>query len=180
MSHYKVVSDLVLKYNLTRIAELGVYKGSLTKSVLNNCPNIREYYAIDQWKVVVGPENGKFALKTQDDWDAIYMKACKHIPFYSALKIIRLPAVKAASLFPVKYYAGFFDLVYIDTSHFYEPTLAEIKAWLPLVRKGGLMGGHDYAAVRPEHQGVRKAVDEVFGKENIQEGDDMVWYTEVK
>jgi hypothetical protein len=35
-------------------------------------------------------------------------------------------------------------------------------------------------ARRPEHQGVRKAVDEVFGKENVKEGEDMVWYVEVR
>jgi len=38
--------------------------------------------------------------------------------------------------------------------------LDDIKTWLPLVREGGLLTGHDYG----KKQGVKKAVDEYFGE----------------
>jgi predicted O-methyltransferase YrrM len=53
------------------------------------------------------------------------------------------------------------DLVFIDARHEYEPCLADIRAWLPKVRPGGIIAGHDYSwAVFP---GVIQAVEEVFG-----------------
>ena len=67
---------------------------------------------------------------------------------------------KAPEIFP----DGYFDCVFIDTTHTYEQTKAEIIAWEPKVRKGGLLTGHDYGSRRPSHRGVSRAVDEIYGK----------------
>lgn len=53
-----------------------------------------------------------------------------------------------------------FDLVYLDSRHDYEWVRDEIRAWLPKVKKGGAISGHDYS---PEFPGVQKAVAEVLG-----------------
>ena len=50
------------------------------------------------------------------------------------------------------------DFVFIDSSHEYEETLAELKAWYPKVKSGGIFAGHDY----PCWPGVKQAVDEFF------------------
>ncbi len=50
--------------------------------------------------------------------------------------------------------------VYIDGDHSYEAVRDDIKAWLPKVRKGGILAGHDYGAGWP---GVQKAVHEILG-----------------
>ena len=39
---------------------------------------------------------------------------------------------------------GSFDLVYIDGNHGYEDVVTDIKDALPLLKKGGVMSGHDY------------------------------------
>ena len=36
-----------------------------------------------------------------------------------------------------------FDFVFIDGDHRYESVRRDIQAWLPKVRPGGIMGGHD-------------------------------------
>jgi hypothetical protein len=49
------------------------------------------------------------------------------------------------------------DAVYVDASHDYKSVCTDIDSWLPHVRIGGYMGGHDY-----DFYNVRKAVDERF------------------
>lgn len=63
------------------------------------------------------------------------------------------------------------DFIFIDSSHEYEDTVAEIKAWLPKLRSGGLLCGHDYG--HPDYPGVEQAVSELCpGYENPV---DSIW-----
>lgn len=182
INHCYVLEKIINDRKIRRMAEIGVWKGHLARHLLRKCRHIIEYYAIDSWKVLEGDDYGRMGSDriNQEQWDKIYFKVCQEMSYHRAMKIIKMTALDAAKLFPLKKFTGFFDFVYIDTSHFYQNTLDEIRAWLPLVRKGGIIGGHDYAATRQEHQGVRKAVDEIFGKDVILQGDDMVWYVEIK
>ena len=75
---------------------------------------------------------------------------------------IRLPSVKASRCFE----DGELDFVFIDGEHSYEAAKADIEAWWPKVRSGGLLMGHDYD--RQRFAGVCRAVDE-FGREHAVE-----------
>jgi len=55
---------------------------------------------------------------------------------------------------------SFFDLVFIDADHSYDSVKKDILAWLPKVKRGGVLCGHDYG--NPEHGGVEKAVKELL------------------
>ena len=65
-------------------------------------------------------------------------------------------------------------LCFIDGSHEYEDVKADLIAWLPKVKKGGILAGHDY--VSDNNTGVCKAVDEVLGKENFVEKKGCFYY----
>jgi len=52
------------------------------------------------------------------------------------------------------------DFVFIDGDHRYEFVKADIEAWLPKVKSGGILAGHDYGWCTD----VRKAVHEVLGE----------------
>ena len=54
-----------------------------------------------------------------------------------------------------------FDFIYIDGIHQYENVYEDIMNYLPLVKEGGIIGGHDYGG---PWKGVQQAVDQVFGK----------------
>jgi hypothetical protein len=54
-----------------------------------------------------------------------------------------------------------FDFIYVDGIHQYENVLEDIMNYLPLVKEGGIIGGHDYGG---PWKGVQQAVDQVFGK----------------
>jgi predicted O-methyltransferase YrrM len=52
-----------------------------------------------------------------------------------------------------------FDCIFIDGSHDYESVKRDICMWSRLVKKGGILCGHDYNI---SHFGVKDAVDELF------------------
>lgn len=60
------------------------------------------------------------------------------------------------------------DWVYIDAGHTYEDVKADLAAWIPKVRIGGIIAGHDYFDGNWDgvEFGVKKAVDELG--ENVQ------------
>ena len=76
--------------------------------------------------------------------------------------IIQGESVEVAKTFKDK----FFDFVYIDANHTYKNVKEDILAWLPKVKDGGILGGHDY-----NWGGVRRAVDELLPNASKEEGD---------
>lgn len=76
---------------------------------------------------------------------------------------------KAAS----KYADGSLDFVFIDAGHSYENASADIKAWLPKVKPGGFLAGHDYKSA----PGVHKAVNELLSGFDT---DQNSWIIQVK
>lgn len=63
--------------------------------------------------------------------------SAKHFP--GRIDIHRMSTLEAAPL--VK--DGSLDFVFIDADHSYDGALADINAWTPKVRKGGMVAGHD-------------------------------------
>ena len=71
---------------------------------------------------------------------------------------IRMDSVEASKL----YSDNSLDFVYIDADHSYESVKKDIIAWLPKVKTGGILAGHDYPMIS-----VRNAVHEILREENI-------------
>lgn len=173
-SHNIEVAGIIKRTGVKRFIEVGTWKGRFCKDVLrrSGC-YLNEYWALDNWRVKEGREFGRMSKLSQEDWDQMYENVCALMMYFPNLRILRMDSVCAASMFPDNY----FDMVYIDTSHFYEPTKSELEAWEPKVSK--YMSGHDYITPRKEHQGVKKAVDERYGK-RVQTFDDGVWLVDLK
>lgn len=53
------------------------------------------------------------------------------------------------------------DFIYVDGSHEYEDVKRDLELYLPLIKPGGYIAGHDYMEY---FEGCKKAVDEVVGK----------------
>jgi hypothetical protein len=79
-------------------------------------------------------------------------------PFKERRRFIQKHSVQAAKDFKDE----FFDYVYIDAAHDYNNVLADLNAWYPKVKYGGMLAGHDWWL-----EDVRKAVLE-FMKEHPQ------------
>ena len=55
-----------------------------------------------------------------------------------------------------------FDFIYIDGNHCYLNCKEDLVNWFPLVKKGGIFGGHDY-----NMDGVKQAVGEIFPNQKV-------------
>jgi len=66
-----------------------------------------------------------------------------------------------------------FDLVFIDADHSYEAVKADIQAWTPKVKHGGILCGHDYSA---SHEGLKQAVDELLKPKVKVMPHGSIWY----
>jgi len=88
-------------------------------------------------------------------------------------QVIRARSVDAAARVP----DGSLDFVFIDADHSYEGCAADIRAWLPKVRAGGILCGHDYRNTHCPFPGVERAVEEAFGQPET--GDNFTWFVRV-
>jgi hypothetical protein len=68
------------------------------------------------------------------------------------------------------------DSVFVDGCHEYAECFADIAAWVPLVRNGGMICGHDYWAADP---GVMDAVNEYFKEGFSVVPDTRIWFVRI-
>lgn len=82
---------------------------------------------------------------------------------------LQMKSVDAAATFA----DGSIDFCFIDASHDYPSIRDDLAMWLPRVKPGGYIGGHDY---RNGHVGVDKAVEERLPvSEVIAEHQSFLW-----
>jgi hypothetical protein len=79
-----------------------------------------------------------------------FLKNTKDLPIFS-LKMDTLEAAK-------RFNDNTIDLLFVDDGHSYEHVKAVLEAWLPKVKKGGHIIGHDYS-----DYSVGRGVNEVLG-----------------
>lgn len=85
--------------------------------------------------------------------EEVFLGFLENVSKFNDVAFLRMASLDAASLFC----ENSLDFVYIDSIHTYEMVRADIGAWLPKVKKGGWIGGHDYSENFP---GVIQAADE--------------------
>ena len=59
---------------------------------------------------------------------------------YTNIFKIKTTSSEASTIFD----SGFFDFVYVDGSHDYYNANNDMVCWLPKIKEGGYMGGHDW------------------------------------
>jgi hypothetical protein len=92
--------------------------------------------------------------------DGLYNEFISNIePLSNIINPIRMESLKAVNL----YEDESLDMVFLDASHRYEDIKADILAWYPKVKKGGIFSGHDY----PSWNQVVRAVEEFFPNKNF-------------
>lgn len=147
------------KGSVGRSAEVGVFRGGFAAKNLPHLPLGHTYFMIDawQWRGEEAGSNDK-NFKTKEENDENFNAAMGATDLWASKRqMIREFSVPAAASFS----NSSFDWVYIDALHTYEAVLADIHAWWPKVRPGGLFSGDDYGDVHdtelfPAHRSVSK------------------------
>ena len=130
-----------------KAVEIGAYSGEGT-IVLAKC--FKEVLAVDPWlngydinDVASSQCPMKFVLAKFHE----NTKELGNVNYSQSKSLDALEFIKDGEL----------DLVYVDGDHRYEAVLADLKGWLPKLRAGGIMAGHDWSFTD-----VKKALSEVF------------------
>lgn len=109
------------------------------------------------------------------DFKNVYDTYLERTSPYLNIKTIKLTSDDALDVLKDE----MFDFIYIDGLHTYDGVKTDIKNYLPLVKPGGVIGGHDYTDMIEHLVGVHKAVNEAFGKPDRVYGDNS-WIKYIK
>ena len=154
-TRYEYLEDWINASKYEKIIELGAGSGIPAIYLLERCGSIKEYIAVD-------PESVEY-LSRKEGFPKFLIDKYK-----DKLKFVKTTAFEASSLFP----DGYFDLIYLDflgiMSHKFTPGSSEgfeeckknILAWIPKVRKNGMLCSHDY--IRKMFKNHCNALEEVF------------------
>ena len=164
------LADFIQKNNIHKFAEIGVWKSHSAKRILKvNYKNLSEYWMIDPWIAMSPPYTERNISK--EEWNHLHFYACSLMLKYPKLHVVRAKSTEAATIFHDEY----FDFVFIDADHHSEAVKADIEAWMPKIKSGGFLGGHDYSSF--SNVGVAKAVKEKFG--TLPDLPSKIWMKEI-
>lgn len=159
--------------------EVGVWRGDTGKRLLAARENIT-HIMIDPWKQPA--KNSRYykskdntALKDQATFDECYEYVKSEVEKFGKRAII----IRKKSKIAVRQFEDkSLDYVFIDGEHTYQAVKEDINLWLPKIKPGGIIGGHDYKNL-PRFPGVHKAVDELFPFTAVIDGD-HTWFVKVE
>jgi len=143
----------------SHFVEIGSYKGRsssyMAVEIVNSGKSIT-FDCVDTWQGSEEHQQGQ----SFEDSDVVnnqlyevFISNMKSVEGYYNAK--RMSSIEAAET----YLDNSLDFVFIDAAHDYDSVKQDIISWLPKVKKGGIISGHDYP-----HSPVRQAVNELLTK----------------
>ncbi len=120
------------------IIEVGSWLGCSTRFMAGMLPRGGKLYAVDTWK---GSPNEPLHLQDprMPYLYQLFLSNVKHAGLTDRIVPVRMDSIEASKALNVKA-----DLIYLDASHDTESVLADIIAWYPHLREGGVFCGDDW------------------------------------
>lgn len=136
------------------VVEIGSWVGTSSMAIGNGikkyCPGAK-FFCVDIFSNEYYASVPGLAFGAKNDIRSIFEKNMKEYPHTT----MQMTSIEGSE----KFEGESIDFIFIDANHDYEYVKADIEAWFPKLKKGGLMCGHDYSA---DFIGVKKAVKEIF------------------
>ena len=160
--------DFIAKRKPNVCVEVGVWKGRSTSCLAARVKG--DIFAVDTFK---GSESERTTHHKEATERSILAQFEANVARFPHVHTCIGDSVAVAAQFNPQS-CGF---VFIDAEHTYEAVKADIAAWKPKVKKGGILAGHDY---EQGWQGVIQAVDEAFPNGVNLWPNSSVWWVEIK
>lgn len=157
----KLYTHMVERYDNARFVEVGAWQGSSTSymgvEIINSGKNIK-FDVYDVWgRYSIDGLNTKDPEKLPDDFvEKLFRKNIE--PVKHVVNARKLDSVTASKL----YKDQSLDFIFIDADHTYEAVYQDLIHWVPKLKFGGHIAGHDYF----NDPGVKYAVRAFF---NVQD-----------
>ncbi len=117
-------------------AEIGVLAAFFSRIIVDTVdPSL--LYLVDCWEQQLGHRTKQ---KRHDQWKRKAMLRMAPEIETGVVQVLALYSTEAAKLIPDES----MDWVYIDADHSYRGCLADLKAYYPKLKHGGVIAGHDY------------------------------------
>jgi predicted O-methyltransferase YrrM len=166
---YAEFYDFISEQPYTIFVEVGCWLGhsvSYLAQTMRNKPNVK-IYAIDLF-------DDSYDLKKYDYLEGIRYKLFQKKLIEAKVNDIVIPIKSVSWDGAANFSDESVDFVFIDADHSYESVKKDIEAWLPKIRKNGIISGHDYGNGNPS--GVKQAVDEKFTNFELK---GSCWYSKI-
>lgn len=143
----------------SHIVEVGSWKGRsaafMAVEIINSNKKIK-FDCVDTWKGSI--EHETYDVITEEKLYDVFLSNIE--PVKHIINPIRMTSIESSKL----YKDNSLDFVFIDASHEYEDVKADILSWLPKVKIGGILAGHDYNTF----EGVNRSVNEIFNINDLE------------
>lgn len=155
-AHPLIVSDLIQQYADNGVgAEIGVYKGETSQYILSTTKT-KMIYMVDQYLCNYDKTQWMYSkegdLNANPDLDYENVKIYCSNQFPGRFTLLKKSSRDAAEELDIS-----LDFIFIDADHSYKHVLEDLQLWVPKVKSGGLIMGHDW---RGKFPGVITAVME--------------------
>lgn len=136
--------------------ECGAWLGKSSSYLCDISKDRINIFIVDTWKGSINEIDTNHSLAKSNDVYQLFLENMGNRKFSSIIS----DGAEAAN----KFEDNSCDVVFIDMEHTYAAVKRDIAAWLPKVKIGGYISGHDYGNGWHE---VVKAVDEFFPKDTL-------------
>lgn len=154
--------------------ELGAWKGKSTAFIVTEIINRGsdcKFYTVDSFKGFNEcSDKAEVDIYGAHNLGGLY---AEYLANTAHLKDHYTTLVSESDLATTWFADGSVDSIFIDAGHSYESVTKDLNAWLPKMKKGGMMSGHDYMTFA----GVHNAVNDFFPK--LDKVENNCWFVTV-
>ncbi len=131
MKHKELLAELLntfLPKNFIGV-EIGVDHADTTVCLLECCPNLSKLYAVDPYQ------------RRSDRYNTVREQLVE----YAKCELLRMTSNDAVDIVPDD-----LDFIFIDGDHSYQGVRSDLENYVPKLKSGALLTGHDWTCVRKE------------------------------
>lgn len=172
-THSAFLIELLKDRKVSTVAEIGVFRGDNAYALLDNL-NIGLFVGVDPYLRYPEFDNNlsnKTGVMASVDLERVKKNMLHRMKAFADRFVL---SEKFSAISADLFSNDTFDFVFIDGNHYYEFVCDDILSWMPKVKQGGILAGHDY--VVKSNCGVIQATEELLPDLSVNLLAKVWWY----